>query len=506
MTKPPTQKLAEAVEETVQLINSGATSPQAALKKVAVEQNLGPKFIKRASEAINVALHYNHFRENPTQKEASFPITDAAQVVREIYGKTEKTAAQQTSDLITRHSSSSDNVNFSKMAFSPKHQKCYQEIMECDENYDSFPMSIKTACEQSADHIQRLEKEYDHLHTESVGAKIALDRAFSTVVSEFSKDEAARSSFAEFEKQAFATHGERAEKYLDLVYNVTGCTEPRGTHDPHYRFFDKVGTAKLFDAWMDAADSLLDIQGQEKVAEYNLNFERGFVQTLFQEVGAIKVANAGENAILDETPLSDILKEAEDVEEDKKEEQTGEEEESDPVLDRVKNKMAQAEEVIDEVMALDDEEFLKHAEETLGHIKAAAAENSTSKGRKAFSLLGSLQEPFKQAPNVKAPDWRNNVEKRLIFQNLLMADPVIKHHPPHKVADAYAQILRISPDMAGQREVTRAVLRGMLEGQALGPFEAKQLIDTDESGLRRHMSESKVQEEETTNQYAAKRS
>jgi hypothetical protein len=50
-----------ALNEVVQKVNSGV-SPTEALQKVSSDLDLNPDYIHRVGEALNVALHYKHFK------------------------------------------------------------------------------------------------------------------------------------------------------------------------------------------------------------------------------------------------------------------------------------------------------------------------------------------------------------------------------------------------------------------------------------------------------------
>ncbi|NBQ69321.1 MAG: hypothetical protein EBU46_11035, partial [Nitrosomonadaceae bacterium] len=101
----PDALLKYAVEQAVGHINHDRLDPQSALTKVAVDLQLNPNFIKRAAEAINVALTYNHMK-TASDKAADFPIVDASQVVDHIYGQKEKTAGEFKAEQLSSYQSS----------------------------------------------------------------------------------------------------------------------------------------------------------------------------------------------------------------------------------------------------------------------------------------------------------------------------------------------------------------------------------------------------------------
>ena len=87
MNSNPDALVKFAVQDIIYKINNGDT-PQDATEKVARELELNPNFIKRAAEAINVALHYNHFKKHADAKAEDFPIVDAQKIADNLFGST----------------------------------------------------------------------------------------------------------------------------------------------------------------------------------------------------------------------------------------------------------------------------------------------------------------------------------------------------------------------------------------------------------------------------------
>lgn len=75
-------------------------------------------------------------------------------------------------------------------------------------------------------------------------------------------------------------------------------------------------------------------------------------------------------------------------------------------------------------------------------------------------------------------------EQQAILQDLLVRDPILSKEDPHKIISAFEQIVRLSPGVAKERDVVRAMLRSMVSGQALAPHTAGQLSDLETSLLK----------------------
>ena len=274
-----------ALSEIVQTINRGST-PQAALEKVSKDLDLNHNFIKRAAEATNVALHYNHFKRHPESRDSDFPIADSGKAIKNIFGNKEKTASEYTSEKFPDRSNDAHTVNFEKIN-GPGYKQAYLKMLaqgkEASESY--FPMSAAGVYEKSAQYINKLEKQLDDLRTEKVGSQQKCDSAFVTLVHEFSKDASYRDAFHEFESQVYSNHGEKAVPFIDYIYKCSETKDERGAHDSGYRMFEDCKTARMFDKFMKSSEELVKTEKIEKEASDLLEFEQGFVKDIFKSLG-----------------------------------------------------------------------------------------------------------------------------------------------------------------------------------------------------------------------------
>ena len=65
-----------------------------------------------------------------------------------------------------------------------------------------------------------------------------------------------------------------------------------------------------------------------------------------------------------------------------------------------------------------------------------------------------------------------NVQRSIMLQDLMVNDPVLSEEAPEAVAQAYSAMLQLAPEMAGNKEVARAVLRQMVHSVAVSPYDA----------------------------------
>ena len=82
----------------------------------------------------------------------------------------------------------------------------------------------------------------------------------------------------------------------------------------------------------------------------------------------------------------------------------------------------------------------------------------------------------------------DNMERKLLLQELMITDPILSKVNPAKVARAFEQLLRLSPEISKEKEVVRAELRAMVSSQALSKFDADLLSKTDMSMLKRRLA------------------
>lgn len=450
-----------ALSEVIQQVNGG-TPPTVALKKTASDLDLNPNYIHRVGEALNVALHYNHFK-TASDRSAQFDIADIPGVVSELFDGKEKTAAQYAADTFGANEASDEVFNYNRMLRNPKYKEAYMKIASSDATEESYGLSFKGAYEKSANVIRDLEQGLDNARTEKVGAELSLNSDFSKIAAHFRRDEGYRSSFGEFESQVYSKHGEAAVPYLDLIYKTAGISEDRGVHDSGYVMFDPVREVEMFDTLMKSAENLLTAEETVKTAEENLEFERGY----FQEIGKL-VANNGS--------LAKSAEESDPVQIKKKDssQKVAQEAEVDPVLAKIEKRAS-----------LKKEAFMGQLFSLGNLLSKTNVQEELIKGV-GERFTGSLNRPH-SGPSPRANLTMENMERQLLLQELMLTDPILSKVPPQRVAKAYEQILRLSPQVSKEKEVVRAMLRQAVASQAVAPHDADQWTKLDTDILKRKM-------------------
>ena len=467
-----------ALSDAVQKVNEGIT-PTEALKKVAHELDLNPNYIQRTGEALNVALHYKHFK-TASDRSTEFEIADIPKAISDVFSFKEKTAAEYVAEQFSVSDANETIFNYNRMLSHPGYKRAFLEIANAAETEEYFPTTFNTVYEKSANYIQKLNKQAEEAEVSKTAAELALNDTFSTLAQEFRKDAAARVSFEEFESQVFSKHGSAATPYLDLLHKSACPNEERGVHDPAYIMFEQSKQAMLFDRLMNSATAFVEAEKQAAQIKEDLDFEASYLKEA--------VTAFGKNAAKKEESSHE---EKETVEEEKKEHAEGEEdEEEDPVMVEVKKKVSNPEHTVGE----------KYTEDP---VVKEAMEKQAFGGLGGFGGLGKfigdlVSHPVNEAfshgfkshtpAKVKPPNLTlENMERKLLLQELMLTDPILSKVSPAKVARAYEQILRLSPEISKEKEVVRAELRAMVASQALSKFDADLLAKTDVGMLKRRV-------------------
>ena len=442
-----------ALNEVVTNINSGST-PTTALKKVASDLDLNPNYIHRVGEALNVALHYNHFKK-AEDRSSQFEIADIPGTIKELFDGTEKTSSQKKAEAFSDNGGEDTVFNYNRILNNPKYKKAYLEIVNAAETHDSFPLSLKGAFEKSANLLKDLERELDEVKTDKVGSEIELNQRFSSLSDHFRKDANYRLSFDEFESQAYSKYGEQAVPYLDLLHKTSKTAEDRGVHDKGYQMFEPSKELQMFDSFIKAAETFAKSDELLKEAEEKFSFEKEY----YSEIGKL-VANNGS--------LSKTAEQQDPVKVKKKNKPNKVAEERDPVLLRIEKTA----------------KFKKSADV----VSLFALSRLLNQSQTQDGLAKNMGERFIRSKDGDSPKHNlplENMERQLLLQELIMTDPILSKANPQKVAKAYEQILRLSPQVSKEKEVVRAMLRQAVASQAIAPYDADQWTKLDTDILKR---------------------
>lgn len=502
-----------ALNEAVQQVNAGRT-PTQALSKVANDFDLNPNYTQRVGEALNVALHYKHFK-TASDRSSEFEIADIGKAIEENFSTSEKTAAEFISDHFSSNHSNAEVFNYNRILNNPLYKKAFLEISNAKETHEAFPTTLPTVYQKSANYVANLHKQAEEAEVERTSAEIDLNDKFSSLMQQFRKDASYRTSFEEFESQAFSKYGSVAVPYIDLLHKAANLKEERGIHDGKYIMFEPCKEAQMFDGLMHAATKMVAADILLKQARENLAFEDAFLKECKVILGKTAAKTETEESEKEESgeenpkheateskkhereeskkelPESDPLHEKmESVEHEKKEDEDEDEDESiDPVLARIKKKIKIRHEQSDSSDPV--KEAVLEKEAFLGSL-FAAGKLLTSLHNPSEKAFGGMVESTlftNNTPPVKKPNLTlENMERKLLLQELMLTDPILSKVNPAKVARAFEQLLRLSPEISKQKEVVRAELRAMVSTQALSKFDADLITKLDTGMLKRRVA------------------
>jgi hypothetical protein len=92
-------------------------------------------------------------------------------------------------------------------------------------------------------------------------------------------------------------------------------------------------------------------------------------------------------------------------------------------------------------------------------------------------------------PNYAKPNLTlENMERKLLLQELMMTDAILSKVNPVKVARAFEQLMRLSPEISKEKEVVRAELRAMVASQAVSKYDADLMTKLDTGMLKRRVA------------------
>jgi hypothetical protein len=452
----PDSLVKHAVQEIVQEINSGL-SPQAATTKVAKVLELKPNFIKRSCEAINVALHHNHFKNHPNEKAADFDTVDSQQIIDEVYSTKEKTASEFRSELFSSFQIPETAPKFSRYLEAGPHKEAFAKFVSAPDA-GKTPMSEKGVYNKAANYIKDLKKTAYDAEGAKLGAKFEVEQSFCNILRKFAEDPAYRSSWDQFETSVFAKHGSVSTGYLDLLYKTAKLNEERGKQDSTIKLASLCKEVELFTKFLDKVAALKEATAASEDAAYNLKYEEDYLRDAFHNRGC----ELNKSAFSDDSLLEKVEK---SIKAERR--KIAEVNQQDPVLLYIAEKKAGVETEFD------------------GRIKSAIDLVDMVKGP-----IGGVAKPNLSA-STNTPDA--NRERALMLQELVSTDPIISKFPTHHVVDAYQQMLRIAPELSSEREVTRAFLRQAGATQAIDPFQAEQLIKANTSLFKQHQLQKGIQ-------------
>lgn len=472
LSKRDERMIVDALERVIAATNAGAR-PDDAVRKEAEAGGFSPEIVRRMAEAFNTSRTLAHFKTaGEKDRGSSFPLVDAQVVLNELYPETV--------------------VHPAKAASAQEIPFCYSR----PETRDFFAKSAAVASKTTVlapypsdprDAADRLFDKKGSLLKEIDGTKSRF-RQSVWKMSDYA-DKAAeyfsllnRLPFAEVERNVVGELGKTGKGVMDLVYRKAGLKEARYSGESEPRLFD-AGIPPFSVIFKIAETAEEASRLSDEVAELEESYgdfakEAGFPSPFAPTTGPGRLDEVlfdpahipfGDNPLLPSPKFAaDVSisfsvpakKDDEDEEEEEGEEEGEEEKEEGDGEGGEKEKTPRP--------------FAK------GALLEDLAGNAETAVMSALGLSGSGDKATAQAVSEATDPIHESrlrsIGVRAMLNDFLANDPIISGYDPDNVIGAYNQFSQLSPNVAQQPAVARAVLRNMLQSDAvIQPFDAEQL-------------------------------
>lgn len=490
--KDPVKLIKDAVANITNAINNESMNPQAAATKVAKEMGLSVNFIKRASEAVNVALTYNHFKNNPKTRDCDFDIIDAGKIAAEIFNQPYRTENQKKAESF-RTCADFESPDFERFLSNKKFQEQYRTIKTAsvDDVLNTDESEFNCLWQDMTNFRDLWERREFDAKVACLNNERAISSTFASLISEFNKGEGYHTPFEEFEKQAYSKFKDSAIPYLDLMAEVLNI-QKRGEHDDKYWAFDDCKELKKLAKVIELAPEMQDAISQLKQAEETCKSIQCDITDLRKKMHAVKVKANSAQVPATATPFCDKL-------DDKKEASFYEPiKPTDPVAEKAKKRLDEInKKKVAEACPEEEAKYLTTSQQcNLPPVLKSKIVNAKKKIAefnelyKAAGLMDYAQETFsgesKPVSKIPSASPLNNLDRKLLLQELIVTDPILSVDPK-KTVDAYQQFLRVAPELSMEKEIVRSQLRQMVSGQSLSAFDADQLIKANTDFVKQKM-------------------
>ena len=501
--KEPSLLVKEALFSATALLNEGK-SPTEALQKTAEEFSLNPNFVQRVGEAMNVALHFRHFK-TASDKSTDFPVADIQGVIRGTFGKEDPTELQKKSEWFRGTSTAEVSPDFYRVLTSVKSQEAYKQIKaaEATDGDRNYSLKLNSLLDKGQKYVEKLAKDLEHWQTEVLEAEREMTQALSKTADEFSKDPLSRPSFAEFEHQVLHRNGEKTAEYVGLVHKLVKTGEARGSLKADNWNYQVCPATRQFESFMAKLAKYKELRSKVAEAEHNLVFERESLLKARHKLGKLAADKKKDKGFMaeilnHEAPHKNEHGELEYENEDyafaeyarskgglgvvsKKEwEAAGK-----PHLKK-KKKTASVDPVI-EKLALNHQAPLG-----MYALLAGTPGQAINQGLGEIGAIrGYAAEAFKKETKDRplGTSALDNMERKMLLQELLLTDPILKKAPAKDVIAKYEQLMRVAPNISREKELVRAVLREMIQTSSFSPHSSNMLTEADMNLMKQKLTQ-----------------
>lgn len=419
-------KIKKALEDAVGYYNDGLSANEAVVKS-ASEHDLTIDQTDRVVEGFNTAKTINYFDKNASDRTGKFDLASKREVTLSLFGSG---AREKKASALVR-ASDPDPMSSAFYASEPDRSLNRKSVF-AEKRASALEMLAKVA-----------EEKWRHGYSNKTLQDMASD-AYSVVKSA--------------EKDIDGAIG----TIDDYLYTATEKIAYAITRSPYGTSKDK---ADLFKA---ACPHDIVIREVSK-----------FCPLLKKATGGRYLRNA----VIDTTPVDDILKEAEDIVEAvrMRSEYRKKKAAFHDKAERIKSAVLRDPSLscvvasVKEASANDEELIHFPSREKLAEFDKA------SSGGKADAVAGILTQVMKPGSLKSENEQLRDVSRGAILADLLSSDPILQTADPRQVAAVYKSIIASSPRVSLNKEVVRSVLRGAVNSIAVSPADMKVLTDVEKN-------------------------
>lgn len=442
LSKDDERRIVGALEDAIRFTNAGAV-PNDALQKVAEDNKFPPEIVRRMTEAYNTSRTLAHLKAAKAEEKGnSFPLADAQVILDRMYPRlvVSPVKSAQLREVPAEYGRPEERDFFKKTAEALPRVKI-----------DPYPESEWIQSHQLFDRKLSMVKEADALKSSYRQAIWKLDSLVKEASDYFGRMD--RLPFKEVERNMVAEFGEVAKPLMDMVYTRAQLKEARLAGPARRLMFDL--REEPYPVLVGAIDSAK--QAAARASEV-VDSERRYVQFMKEAGLPLPPEPVKEACLLDDLLLGKVHRPFED----------------NPLLPGA---VKEAEEVQVEMGGPAERPFAK------GALLGSIADNAETAVMGALGLSdpkaeGAMGRAVSEASDPIHESRLRTIGVQAMLNDFMANDPIISGYDPDQITAAYNQFSQLSPNVAQQPAVARAVLRNMLQSEALlQPHEAGQLVE-----------------------------
>lgn len=433
MDKVAEGRIVRAIEEAIELTNRGI-SPDEAIRKQAETNQFGPQIVQRMVEAYNTSRTLAHLKHASGFARAdNFPLADAAKVLGVMYpAKVQSPAKQAAASVVHTDYNRPEGVNYMRknagVAVPPLTRKKVEAIPRdfahiAQLNYDKRAGIIKKVAALESSYRQQHYLLWSHVKAASEHFRKLYHEPFSKV-----------------EEKAAGEFGAVGRSVMNLVYAQGDLTEKRAelkevrqlTYDMRQEPYNHIaGAVKVAHDLYEVAAAVVDArEGLEKFCQDN-GLPAAVVKQATQEVTHVVA------------PLDRIMETHH--------------------LPFEKNALIPS--------LLSGPLLLAGGMGALGLSEPSKERSDVLREKADLEAFDPIHET----------DMRT-IKTKAMLNDMLSNDPIISSYDPDEVRQAYNQMSQLTPEVAAQPSVMRAMLRRLLQQEnIIEPHEADQLTSVEKN-------------------------